>query len=318
MKTLYFKNPLISACMIATGILGLACISSCSNDDLISGPKVTTPVYTQNDFFQMNGVQANNYTVDAATGGVVTGPSGVKVGIRPASLVTMSGQAVTGPVNVELKEVLKPSAMIFAGKPTIAIGNKILQSGGALSLKMTAGGGQLRIKNGEYVNISVPKPPGSPDKMDLFVTSETSSEGWWLDSSASWQDSGAFYSINLPNIDLPWINVDKFYNQPGAQYAVNIETSLGNFPEDEIFVRTYLVLKQINSVIPAYKVFQSGNFATGNIPEGMKTTVVCMGITKTKKFYFAKQDTTVGPNLTLFMNLVELEEIKLKEEIEKL
>jgi hypothetical protein len=105
------------------------------------------------------------FTVAAKTIKSIEAKKGLRITVDANNLETLDGQAVTGDVQVSIKEMGKATDMIANNCPTVADG-KMLVSDGAYYVGMTCNGKQLQIKKGKSLQMEFPK--FSKTGMELF------------------------------------------------------------------------------------------------------------------------------------------------------
>lgn len=110
---------------------------------------------------------SQKYTVSGTTPSTITGLGGTRIKINPADFETVDGQPVTGDIEVELKELDSPEKMALAGAPTMSDGNTII-SGGSYYFGMSAGGQELKLKEGSTMEVDLPQIVNDPD-MEVYL-----------------------------------------------------------------------------------------------------------------------------------------------------
>ncbi|MCK0159432.1 hypothetical protein [Allomuricauda sp. F6463D] len=96
----------------------------------------------------------------------LTGSKGTIIHIDPSRLETDECTPLGDNIKVELLEMTNNSSMLSNNAPTISNG-QILVTGGAYYLNMTSDGKQLKIKQGEGLEVEFPKL--TDDEMGLFL-----------------------------------------------------------------------------------------------------------------------------------------------------
>jgi hypothetical protein len=125
---------------------------------------------------------SQQYTVSGTTPSTVTGLGGTIMNINPADLETVDGQPIKGDINVELKELDSPDKMALAGAPTMSNGD-VLISGGSYYFGMTSGGQDVRLRQGQSMEVTLPKTVNDPD-MQVYM-GEVDKNG-----TVNWQPTG--------------------------------------------------------------------------------------------------------------------------------
>lgn len=108
--------------------------------------------------------------------------NGIKIIIRPSTLVFNDGQAPDDSVQIELREVFDKSDMILNGLGTVSDG-RLLESFGMIYLRATSADKELKIRDGSSIAVVVPnKREGIAG--ELFY-------GTQADSLMNWKYAGA-------------------------------------------------------------------------------------------------------------------------------
>jgi len=165
---------------------------------------------------------AQTFTVNATTGGVITGEDGVQVLFGPGAFRNSAGQVVSGPVQVKLVEALAIGDMIRFNKQTVGNDNgilRLLRSGGEIRVTATQGQEQLELgPQGMRVNV----PTAQPDpNMQVFLSNGMTEQNmiWSLADSIAVDTTGTgwtgepgptpfYYQFTAPSFQ--WINCDYF------------------------------------------------------------------------------------------------------------
>lgn len=96
------------------------------------------------------------FTVSAGQPSVVTGQKGTKINVNPADLETESGKPMGKSITVELKELTNQWQLAGTNAQTVSDG-KLLVSGGAYYINLTADDEQLKLKAGAGLSVQFPK-----------------------------------------------------------------------------------------------------------------------------------------------------------------
>lgn len=99
---------------------------------------------------------------------VIKGKEGTEVNISRRDLVYEDGSSVREPITVELKEFYTTKDILLAELHTME-GDKVLETGGMLNLKITASGKPLGLRTGKSANIKMPAKNAKTKKgMNLY------------------------------------------------------------------------------------------------------------------------------------------------------
>jgi len=90
---------------------------------------------------------------------------------------------------------------------------------------------------------------------------------------------------------LGWINCDRFYNE---EKTITMKFSIDEGDSDTPY-SVYLIFKDINSVLPIYKI-TNGTYQTPKIPKGAKATLLAIKVTDKSENKLAFQDITIDEN----------------------
>ena len=226
---------------IAAGICLLA--TACKKD---KNPETTgsTPNGAQLTSFFGDNLNNNtqHFTVNATTGGWITGTHGTQVYIYSGYLQDGSGNPIIGNVDIELVEVYDRATMVLLNKPTMGIlpnGDMgTLVSKGEYYLKITQNGNPVNANNGVFVMVPADNINGQSNGMSLFdgiIDPATGNLAWDLvqDSLPVVQDSangggGTFGgSYNILEGQWGWTNVDRFYSDPRPKTVLKAKLPTG-------------------------------------------------------------------------------------------
>ncbi|SFT39728.1 hypothetical protein SAMN05216474_0331 [Lishizhenia tianjinensis] len=107
-----------------------------------------------------------NFTVPSDTLSTITGEKGTVIHVDPSQLETMDGSPIGNTIDVKLLELTDQASMLTHNTPTVSNG-KMLVTGGAYYINMSAEGKSLKIKEGQGLAVEFPKL--TEDEMRLFV-----------------------------------------------------------------------------------------------------------------------------------------------------
>ncbi|SDH02606.1 hypothetical protein [Chitinophaga filiformis] len=230
-----------------------------------------------------NGPQYEFFKVDGKQGGRIKTKQGSIYTFSPNSLVTQSGGPVSGSVDIVIKEILTPSNMIFASRPTATNGGAQLTSYGEFFVRATQAGQDLKLRADSAVAVQVPvvKRPAQ-DGVPLWGgdTSVIISTSGYNDSNqpvtipvaasgnqgVSWNPAPGFALFNGTTLNfrldslMAWRNCDALTNLPGPKttilgYFTNFynpatQTSYGGEEPSMLFFKP----AGVNTVVKLYNV----------------------------------------------------------------
>lgn len=99
--------------------------------------------------------KAEVFSVSPSSNIEIEGKEGTIVTIKRKDLVYADGEPVLEPIKVELKEFYTSKDILLAELHTME-GDKVLETGGMLNLKITAQGEPLKLKSGKSASIKMP------------------------------------------------------------------------------------------------------------------------------------------------------------------
>lgn len=277
---------------------------TCKKDDDDSGSPAPTPSAVNPMLAIFHGHVADamqTFTVNASTGGNISGNDGIFIAFPANAFRTQSGGMVTGNVQVELVEALTVGDMIWMNKQTLGDDNgqlKPLVSGGQYYLNVTQGGQQLKLAENAG-QVYVPAPNGTDPNMQLFSGSvdEDGTIIWdpFANQVAMALDSSTY---NFPNDSLGWVNCDIFM-WTGTQTVVQATCPAGYSEENTIL---WLAFPDQNSITGMHAV-DANLFSTGGsytLPVGLNVKLVAISnINGTYTSSITSTVVTAGMNPTL-------------------
>jgi len=100
--------------------------------------------------YSTNNLESEKYLIESGSDTIIKGNSGTILRIYKNTFVDKNGQAVSGPVEIELKEALTPYDLIMGNLTTVSNG-QWLQSGGMVYINATSNGQQLEIGKDKFI-----------------------------------------------------------------------------------------------------------------------------------------------------------------------
>jgi hypothetical protein len=297
------KSMLVAATVAAVTIMG------CKKENDIAPNPSTTGNASLSALFSEKAATKQIFTIDASQYQTIKGAKGTVLQFQPGSFINGSGQAVTGNVKIELREMYTKADMIFSKAPTVS-GNQLLISGGELFVQAFQNGAALSLASANSVLAKVPTGP-NPGPMREFYTSgpfETQEALNWSLADSSYTDSMfvdydstdyiSYYYFNLDGLN--WINCDYFYESEGP--FTNMDVNVGpqfSGTNCEVFVS----FDGMNSVASlsdydANHLFESDS----DFPQGLNVHIVAIASVN-GQYYSANIPATLGAifstNITL-------------------
>ncbi len=236
---------------ILKGVLSLSLIAtftSCISDPDIED-EITEPQpdgIALSDRFLDNRVNdLEEFTLDAATGGVINGSQGTNVTFQPNSF-GINGNPVTGNVTVQLIEIYDKASMVLKNRTTLgekANGDKeALKSAGQFFINAIQGANELELLAIASVESRPVDFADLDGGMKIFRTGpDDDCDG--IDATCDWVEAdedndgeqddaqirdaqgadGVFATYNYDIGDFGWTNLDRWYNFAGATTEIFID-----------------------------------------------------------------------------------------------
>lgn len=292
-----------------------------ANED---GPKMTT-------FLKQNGPQFETFTVDATAGGTITTSKGTKFVIPAGAFVTSTGVAVTGSVNVSVKEVRTVADMLLSDKPTLTHDGRMLQSYGEFFVKAVQNDQNLQLKKDSAIKVAVAAKAAGIQEVPMWSgdsTVSTTLSGYDYQNIAvtvpiqvavrkgiDWtqvNSSYAFFNASNGTLNfgldslIKWKNCDQILNVTDPKTTVlcyfnsnynNLTTTdyMGDQPTMLYFKphNQNTLIKFYDIILNATGTYQGFISYENTIPVGMQGTFLAMS-TQNGKFYAEMKDVTIA------------------------
>ncbi len=266
--------------IFATALTAALVVGCAKEEDVPSTPNVPGVPATNALlalFDQHVQAATQQFTLNAATGGIVSGADGVTFFFPPNAFRTAAGAAVTGSVQVDLVEAMTVGDMLWLNKRTVGNDNgqlRPLVSGGQYFLDVTQGGQQLRLaENAGFVN--VPAPNGVDPNMQLFSgTVDGNGIITWDPFGDPNEFQGDTLGYSFPNGSLGWVNCDYFMSQSPLT-GVQVNCPAGHNGSNTV---VWLVFPVQNS-LTGLSSSGTSTFSTGStyqLPVGLPVQVVAL------------------------------------------
>jgi hypothetical protein len=263
-----------------------------------------------------NAVQ--EFTIDAATGGVITGTQGTQVTFQPNSF-KLNGNLVTGSVEIQLIEVYDKSSMVLLDKSTLGLrGNgdkEALKSAGEFFVNAQQGGQNLDLAEMAQV-MSKPINPAEMDPAMKIFRGGPDQDCDGIDDDCDWVEAdfdgngeqddpqirdaqgaaGAMVSYSYDIGDFGWTNLDRWYSFAGAKTEIFIDVPEG-FDGDNCAV--YLSYDGESNALASMDVWsETEEMFTehyGLIPVGLEVHIIMVAEID-GQLHYAIQGTTIVDN----------------------
>lgn len=269
-------------------------------DDTPLSPTQPTNQLTSQQFFADNRADATqSFSINAATGGQVTGVKGTQLIFEPNAFIHFDGSPVIGTVDIKLVEVLSMADMIMLNVQTVADDNgtlRPLRSGGALGILAKQNGTRVKIVTGGLIT-KLPTDVGDPN-MDLFSGRQNPAgdmiwtlrdsgvvdveDDYYVDTTyvVVWPDPPIWINVNLDPDSLQWENCDYFW------YSASTTSITATAPSDT----------SLYNWTQMWIAFPSGNaiFGMNQIGQNTFTPSVVVGVGLQAVLVGFKQDGVGG------------------------
>lgn len=250
--------------------------------------------------FRVNDKKVQSFSKSVEDTILVKAKGGTIILFPPDAFVDHEGNSVTGKVVIEVIEILSKPEMILNNVNTVAR-RRPLESGGMVHVTAKKDGKELKLKAGRNLTLIFAAAVATGEPMKTFYgTPRDSSRSWSLaegnflsTSPRSFYVTSVYYKkrkwllaqwilgpkvsttvirvtakSDSPILDsgrLGWINCDRFLRY---RNITNVFV-----PKADPSLEYYLVFKNINSIMPAYRT-TGGTIFFPNIPVGRKVTLL--------------------------------------------
>ena len=301
-------------------------ISACTPEDetKIEVNSVNPPNSAEelNNFFKAGRKALQTYSFEANQAQEIRGNAGTVLKIPANAFVHPSGQAISGTVELSLREMYNPAALIFNNAPTVANG-QILSSGGSFELLVQQNGADLRLANGAQIGVEVPTDSLDPN-MELFATNsrDTNNQVAWqaqnvtvidtaIDTSGVNQRVDSLYAFQLRRL-FRFINCDYFYNDPRPLTDVTIRVGPNMTFQN---TRVLVYLPSINAMVPVNNFLSPDFLINGGyqMPVGINAIFIAINVDNMGNYNYAIQQNTISQNHLEVMNFQTITQAQLTQ-----
>ncbi|RPD44866.1 hypothetical protein DNI29_19375 [Hymenobacter sediminis] len=286
--------PLLPACQSDAGLV-------ICEDGSTPNPNPGAPT-TIKDVLTQLGAPTQTFTYDPSRQNQFTGAKGTVITIPAGAFQYRTGQPVTVPVQLEVREIFGKADMILSNMPTVS-GGRLLESAGEIYLRPTQDS-TLRLSPGTRIQMQTQNPPNlaSRDSMRLFVAPVPGSNSptcftWELnfdpESSLSPTPTGYQISISKALYDarIGWFNCDRFYGIPSPQPIIVDVPGTDIDPAKNTMV--FAAFRAFNGSLRLCDFKAPGTFQINGAPAGANVSVVVIR-TVEGKLYYGRQDGVVA------------------------
>jgi hypothetical protein len=228
-------------------------------------------------------------TVNANIATLAT-PFGMQLNFPPNCCVNGAGQPVTGKVNVEIQVVKKKGDMIRLDKPSI-FNDSALTTAGQIFIRLKKDTQLLQLAPGIRYNINYVDLPTN-QQMKFFIGDETNTQAFnWLPTPEPNLDTIIItpQSYQIYSKRLHWVSVAQPF-EINTSGRVNVTADMASYFTNANTV-TFIVFKDVRSVVSVRPDLGTRKFVTGRLPVGKAITVVV--ISKQGGDYYLGYESTV-------------------------
>lgn len=269
------------------------------------------------DFFALNGEKTQIYPINATQETRLTGFKGTQLIIAPYSFTDLSGNIITGPVQLHLKEVFTKSEMVLTNKVSTSE-DRMLESGGQFYVAAFQGNTALKLKTPIKVILPINRNLSNPLSIRLFEGSlaitrsfrQTNAFDWRLSSDRKLpiqkQNGQKYFQFNINQFN--WYNCDAFYAKKAARTMVSARVTENHLAFDE--KAAFIVFKDANCVA---RMYNNGNhFTSFNIPQKKAASIVVLALRDGQLYYGCTAiRKTTGRMVDVQLNAGEIQDLKL-------
>ncbi|SNR66716.1 hypothetical protein [Lutibacter flavus] len=277
-----------------------------------------------NNRFENNRADAiEEFTLDAATGGIITGTQGTKVEFA-ANSFGISGSPVTGNVTVQLIEIYDKASIVFNNKSTL--GERIngdkeaLKSAGEFFINAKQGANELDLLTAAKVTSRNIDLADADFGMGLFTAGEDLNDTEdWVEAEEEVKINEAdgsigisvTYSFNLGNFG--WSNLDRWYSFAGPKTQLFVDVPEG-YNGDNCAV--YLYYDNEDTAIARMDTWNEDEemFTEhyGLIPIGLEVHIIMVAEIDGQLHYAMQGTTMVDNHIELISSLIPITQSELE------
>lgn len=222
----------------------------------------------------------------------LVGAKGTRLTIPPVSIAGLSGDPVSGSVEIRLKETFSLAEMVMVGRPTTSE-DRLLESAGQVMVQATGGDGlpPLRLAQPVTVNLPLNKKVRHPMAMRLFLGGSSTFQSYAFGNTFDWgMASGKavriqkhagqkYYQFQLR--DFNWAGCEFFVERRASRCMVTARPASTGVEFDSLL--GYLAFNGIHAVARMYP--GKNNCTAVNIPEKLSATAHLIGIADEQLYY---------------------------------
>ena len=311
---------IIKNTFLFTAVMLLLSLSACKKNK--NEPAPSDNYTSLANFYSVNGVPMQTYTVNGTTGGFFTTPQGTLVSIPANCFVTAGNNPATGTITISFKDIYKKSDMLLSNIPTNFFNGAPLKSGGEFFIQAKCGDSSLQIVPGMKISVTQPLKGQDPDMKAMRFLND--SAVWFVSPSDTVINSPVGYVFNIykrgpvnPDTAGSWCNSDNSnYFGSYTQTTLTMDNTLmiDNTPQPS---EVFLIFSDINSMVHVYYNATSNTFPYRYAPIGLKCTAVAISIYN-GKLYSSFVPVTISNNLPVHFSMSETTSDEFKAQLNAL
>jgi hypothetical protein len=330
------KNMRVFIKLVLCGVILLS-ISGCDDEKDAKPPvKIDGQAMLENFNTHVDEL-TQQFAIDAADGGMITGDQGTKIIFYPNAFLNQDNSPVTGEVTIDLVEIFKKSDMLLSRKPTN--GRKpdgtvsTLISGGEFFVNATQNGNQLKPANGFYISAPVENTGEADHEMFLFDGVEECDGD---DCRLEWeqQEQGGVEVVKRDGqggaggmtteymafqSKFGWTNIDKWYSDPRPKTSIFVDVPEGY---DNTNCAVFLSYDGEPAALASFDVYdeQTGLFTEhyGLIPIGLEVHFIFVSVVDGQWNYAIQAATITANHVEVISNVQPVTEAQLEELVDDL
>jgi len=303
--------------LLFTAVILLFSLSACKKSK--NEPAPSDNYTSLANFYSVNGVPMQTYTVNGTTGGSFTTPQGTVVSIPANCFITPGNNPATGTITISFKDIYKKSDMLLSNMPTNFFNGAPLKSGGEFFIQANLGDSALQIAPGNRISITqlVQANQTTDPAMKAMVIS-LDSLAWYLSQQDTVLINDKNYVYNLYQFGIP-ASAGTWCNSDNSTYfsAYNQTTITMNGLTNYFGANVFLVFTDVNSMVHVYYNFSNDNYPYQYAPVGLKCTAVAFSV-QNGKLYSSFVPITISDNLDVTFSMSETTSADFKAQLNTL
>lgn len=184
-------------------------------------------------FYQQFDKPSQTFNISSAQDTTIICSEGTRINIPANSLITESGQSVTGEVEVNVREYYQPSDILLANLSTMSNG-KLLESGGMVHIDIFAGKEKCNLIEGTSIDLLFPTANAQKEGMQIF-------SGEWEGDAMNWELQEEGFTLGLTDVQPVQNQNRSIPNEQKAFEITHIDSFInflrGNFPYPELAIQ---------------------------------------------------------------------------------